>query len=72
MRHMSRIDENRMGLGTEQLAYQDLRRQLIRRASILSVRGRSLRSRGDTVGANRLEAESERLFAAARHMRDRE
>jgi hypothetical protein len=69
MHVMTRIDESRLGLGTEQLAFEDLRRQLIRRASILSVRARSMRGRGDTVGANRVEAEAERLFAGARDMR---
>lgn len=66
---MSRIDESRQALGTEQLALEDLRRHLIRRSSVLSVRARTQRSRGDTVGAARLESEALRLRTAARDMR---
>jgi hypothetical protein len=50
------------------LSLVDLRRHMLRRASILGSRARVLRARGDTAQANRLANESARIMRIAREM----
>jgi hypothetical protein len=57
--------------GSALLSLVELRRHLLRRASMLSVRARTLRSRGDIVGATRAAEESARLLRVAREMGER-
>jgi hypothetical protein len=54
------------------LSLVDLRRHLLRQASTLSVRARTLRQRGDSVQAQRLAEESARLLRVAREMGQRD
>jgi hypothetical protein len=54
------------------LSLIDLRRHMIRRASILGTRARALRARGDTAQAHRLADESARIMRIAREMGDRQ
>jgi hypothetical protein len=56
---------------TAGLSLVELRRHLIRRAGSMRVRARSLRARGDRVGALRLEEQSAQLIRVAREMRTR-
>lgn len=51
------------------LSLVELRRHLLRRASTLSVRARTLRARGDVTGAARAAEEADRLMRVARNMR---
>jgi hypothetical protein len=57
--------------GSALLSLVELRRHLLRRASTLSVRARTLRARGDVAGASRAAEESARLLRVAREMGQR-
>lgn len=56
--------------GSSALSLFELRRHLIKRASTLAVRARTLRGRGDIVGAGKAAQEAARLRAVARQMAD--
>lgn len=57
--------------GSAMLSLVELRRHLLRRSSVLSVRARTLRARGDVAGAARAAEESARLLRVAREMGQR-
>jgi hypothetical protein len=54
--------------GSALLSLVDLRRQLLRRSSVLSVRAKMLRARGDIRGAHRAADDAARLKRIAREM----